>query len=369
MMRRKNRQRKNGMYYTSLSAIVAVGSLIICALGNLPAQELVKTLRTAELKTKIKAARDFANEVTTDPKNTVEFNQTFVHALDVSRSITKGTPVEPVLQQQIDNISGYWEIAPDSIYRDERYQTNFRALVINSSNRILQGTKAPPDKLGFCVAVGDDEGYFCTGSLVASRLVVTAGHCIENNPTKIFVGSSISGPGTTYRVVQRVIHPKYDPGSKTDDLSLLVLERPVVDVSPTKIASPDQINAMGSVCLAGFGNTDVGGRFGFGTKMYVDVPVVSSDGSGPYGAHVGSEFVAVDKHGKDSCRGDSGGPALIRLPGDGIAVPQKVVLAGATSRATKMASAPCGDGGIYVRLDKYTPWIDEVAKQNQVSFP
>jgi hypothetical protein len=35
-------------------------------------------------------------------------------------------------------------------------------------------------------------------------------------------------------------------------------------------------------------------------------------------------------------------------------------VAGATSRATNLATRPCGDGGIYVRLDKYWDFVKGV---------
>jgi endonuclease G len=36
------------------------------------------------------------------------------------------------------------------------------------------------------------------------------------------------------------------------------------------------------------------------------------------------------------------------------------LVAGATSRATNSAPNDCGDGGIYVRLDRYLSWIDSI---------
>ncbi len=67
-----------------------------------------------------------------------------------------------------------------------------------------------------------------------------------------------------------------------------------------------------------------------------------------------TEFVAGRKgSGMDSCNGDSGGPAYIFVGED-----QRKV-AGATSRATAERTDNCGDGGIYVRIDKLAPWIDE----------
>jgi secreted trypsin-like serine protease len=53
---------------------------------------------------------------------------------------------------------------------------------------------------------------------------------------------------------------------------------------------------------------------------------------------------------RDSCRGDSGGPAYVETNNGWF-------VAGATSRATKNSSRTCGDGGIYARLHVFEDWI------------
>jgi endonuclease G len=76
-----------------------------------------------------------------------------------------------------------------------------------------------------------------------------------------------------------------------------------------------------------------------------------------YGCDRGLEMVAGKSLlAKDSCSGDSGGPFYVS-DGSG-----EWLLAGATSRATKSAMSTCGDGGVYVRLDKYREWIEEEGK-------
>jgi endonuclease G len=57
--------------------------------------------------------------------------------------------------------------------------------------------------------------------------------------------------------------------------------------------------------------------------------------------------------GKDTCNGDSGGPAYLRQAGG-------YVVAGLTSRATRSAAVNCGDGGIYVRPSAFRDWINGV---------
>jgi endonuclease G len=57
---------------------------------------------------------------------------------------------------------------------------------------------------------------------------------------------------------------------------------------------------------------------------------------------------------RDSCSGDSGGPLYVQWNGAWL-------LAGATSRATKASVRTCGDGGVYVRVDRYRDWIEKTA--------
>jgi secreted trypsin-like serine protease len=57
---------------------------------------------------------------------------------------------------------------------------------------------------------------------------------------------------------------------------------------------------------------------------------------------------------RDSCTGDSGGPFYVQ---DGA----NWLLAAATSRATDSSMSNCGDGGVYVRVDRYRSWIDSIA--------
>ena len=112
-------------------------------------------------------------------------------------------------------------------------------------------------------------------------------------------------------------------------------------VEPRPLAEDGMLDGAHSVRLAGFGNTDVFSTGGYGIRRMVDVPLASNDPQ--FGADAATEFVAgapfLDR---DSCNGDSGGPAYVQADGEWF-------LVGATSRATASTVRPCGDGGIYVR--------------------
>lgn len=248
------------------------------------------------------------------------------------------------------------------IYNDPRYLKNARELARRTLGglRIIGGAKTPPKEFLDCVAVGNDAQWGCSGTLIAANVVVTAGHCAEV-ATRIFLGSDVTKAGTVVRVRKRVRHPQYHKG-KHNDLMVLLLGENVTTVQPRKIAKKTLIDKATDGRVVGFGNTDPGGFFGYGVKRFVDVPIASNacrgkvdgeDDKVSYGCDPGFEFVAGRPLlQQDTCTGDSGGPFYILADDD------QWLLAGATSRATDSAMHNCGDGGVYVRLDRYRSWIN-----------
>jgi hypothetical protein len=212
---------------------------------------------------------------------------------------------------------------------------------------------AETDQFPDCCAIGNDQRYICTGTLIAPNVVVTADHC--RNVTRVFLrGNDISRPedGETLRVVRQFSHPEVD-------LRVLLLERDS-QVLPRHVAWGAGLSGIQTAILVGFGTIDVHGTVGYGLKRKVEVPLTSRDCSEPdapkkYGCLPSREMVAGHRGLLlDSCRGDSGGPLYIRNT-DG-----EYFLIGATSRGIRDSFTTCGDGGIYVRVDLCLDWIRNV---------
>jgi secreted trypsin-like serine protease len=246
---------------------------------------------------------------------------------------------------------------------DPRYLEHVRELARRTRRnaRIIGGSTVTGKEFADCVAVGDDDDWGCTGTLIAPTVVLTAGHC-QKLHSRIFVGNDVEGRGRQFRVRRHVRHPDWARDMR-NDLMLLVLEKAVTGVKPRALARADQIDAAVDGRVVGFGTTDLGGTVGYGRKLQTDVPIVSRACTGRvkkrkdsavYGCHLGKEIVAgkpLLNH--DTCRGDSGGPLYV-------AQGNRWLLAGVTSRGTDLATSMCGDGGIYTRVDRYRDWIASV---------
>jgi hypothetical protein len=264
--------------------------------------------------------------------------------------------------------------ATKSIFEDPKYLANAKALILSphvdrypasSPERITGGFPDAEGQFPDCVAVGSDEdGYCCTGTLIAPNVVLTAGHCYpccnEKQGGKVHFGPKAQGQGRTVKVRWAVRHPEYGLNGKHNDLTLLILEEDVTDVTPRPRATAAVLNGVKFIKAVGFGNTDFGGMSGYGTRRMANIPI--ADTSGPsagqdYGCDVGWEFVAGGiGFNTDTCTGDSGGPAFITTDDT------TWLLAGVTSRMTQGAQKTCGDGGIYVRVDKYADWVSATVR-------
>lgn len=235
--------------------------------------------------------------------------------------------------------------------------------------RILGGDTVPPGGFPSCCCVGEPARWLCTGVVVAPTVVLTAAHC-GGNVSRVMVGGNqvtpSVGPGGRVVPVRRVIvHPGYrDRPVPDNDISILILDAPA-QVPPVALATVDQLRDAVDVELVGFGSNDAQAQGGFGTKRQVRVRMgvtrLSDDEDLSeferfLGFHADYEFVAGRKGlGRDTCGGDSGGPAYLLANGT-------LTVAGLTSRATREAPAgePCGHGGVYVRPDRFRDWINEV---------
>ncbi len=168
------------------------------------------------------------------------------------------------------------------------------------------------------VALGAANFSACTGSLIAPRVVLTAGHCGDGMPVELLVsfGQAIFGPSVneaTARVgfVDFEIHPDYSPlesngagGQNLPEFDVALLElaedAPIepIWINTRKLKDRDVGEEVFSV---GYGITSAAGQGG-GTKRSATLVVDEID----------DQFVlsnvSTNENQANICSGDSGGP-------------------------------------------------------------
>ncbi|MFF1913917.1 S1 family peptidase [Streptomyces sp. NPDC058239] len=199
----------------------------------------------------------------------------------------------------------------------------------------------------------------CGASLITSRWLVTAAHCVNPEALDgiVRIGSDDRESGGTVRHIKRTVtHPAYDVESdpSTNDIALVELDRPVSE-KPIRIAK--SVGRPGTPTrLLGFGtvrDTDYLPDAVFPDKLkQLDTRIGAVNECSPGRADKTRICTISKTPGAMACFGDSGGPQ-IQHGRDG-----RWELVGATS-GDGDTDPTCGTGpGMYTNVPAYSKWID-----------
>jgi hypothetical protein len=219
---------------------------------------------------------------------------------------------------------------------------------------VIETRSIADDPLATVVAVGRAKRFSCSGVLIAPALVLTAKHCLPAE--QVLFGDTTEASPVIVGVSRSRAHPRLDA-------ALLVLDTPVVAAVQRRRSEREVASPRGSVRAVGFGATDRDGVQAAGRKLFVDFTVTSwgCDGERRRVAHCDPRYdlVVPSTLGKDTCRGDSGGP-VFEVHED------RWRLIALTSRSLSQRRAACGEGGIYTRVDALDRWIADVVEEEFV---
>lgn len=179
---------------------------------------------------------------------------------------------------------------------------------VSSAQAINGGVPGTSYLAAQSVMIVSTRGSYCTGTVIARDLVLTAAHCVQ--PKSDYAVSIQSGLRLV-QVTRIVLHPQYDPHQfetrkPSPDMAILKLSEPLpAQYRPAKLSIETSMPKRGEMfVLAGFGFARDGDERSLGTLRSVALPSVGTTGGIMVRVSTGNGGTA------GACTGDSGGPAF-----------------------------------------------------------
>ncbi|XP_012242099.1 phenoloxidase-activating factor 2 isoform X2 [Bombus impatiens] len=217
--------------------------------------------------------------------------------------------------------------------------------------------------------------YQCGGSLIHKLAVLTAAHCVQGrqpSELKIRAGEWDTQtkdeiyPHQDRKVEKVIVHENYKSGTLFNDFAILILSEPVNLVDNVDLVCLPERNAVfdNSRCFASGWGRDIFGKEGHYQVILkkVELPIVSRKECqdklretrlGKYFRLHETFICAGGEAGKDTCKGDGGGPLVCPMKSN----PGTYLQAGIV--AWGIGCAEGGTPGVYANVALARDWIDE----------
>ncbi|MEH2612169.1 S1 family peptidase [Bradyrhizobium sp. AZCC 1693] len=211
------------------------------------------------------------------------------------------------------------------------------------------------------VTIVGSRGNFCTGALIAPKLVLSAAHCVQPGADYKIVEYGADRQPSLQDVKAVAIHPGFNMQAMsghraTADVALLLLAAPPKGKTPAALGSPDiPINVGSRFSIAGIGVTVRGDGKSGGTIRVAGL--VATGKPGTLQIRLVDPVSQGTRDGLGACTGDSGGPVFE----DKESGP---VIVGVVSWSTgPNGSAGCGSMTGVTPLTLHRDWVVQTAQK------
>jgi secreted trypsin-like serine protease len=204
------------------------------------------------------------------------------------------------------------------------------------ASRIVGGSVAAPGQFPFMafIVYFNNRGnavFVCTGTLVSSNVVLTAGHCTANEKTGVPQRASgyrvVTGavnwakqPRTVSNVSKVRVNPTFNPHGPSHDAGLLILTKPVKQPA-VQLWSSGEIAGGTAAQIAGWGETSPNSgpvnKLHWGPTVVQSANYCANHSASNFTFDPASMLCAQDTPSNHAatCNGDSGGPLLVKQGG------------------------------------------------------
>jgi secreted trypsin-like serine protease len=238
----------------------------------------------------------------------------------------------------------------------------FTLLASAPASAIVGGATASTEGVGHSVVtIVGSRGNFCSGALIAPRIVLTAAHCVQPGAEYKLVEVGADRQPQLRDVKNVAVHPGFNMETMlahraTADVALLQLDARPKGKDPTAIGVPQAPLAAGSAfTISGIGVTIRGQGNSGGTIRIADL--IATGQPGTLQIRLVDPLTQGTRSGLGACTGDSGGPVFEHQQ-NGPAI------IGLISWSTgPNGSSGCGGLTGVTPLTLYRDWILQTAKQ------